>query len=398
MIDLPKSVRAILEQLGQNGFAAYAVGGCIRDSLLGLPVHDWDLTTSATPDEMMTCFAGERLLPTGIRHGTMTLLRNGIPYEITTFRRDSGYRDHRRPERVDFVRDLREDLLRRDFTVNAMACDSGGRLSDPFGGQNDLRLHILRCVGEAEVRLKEDALRILRALRFAACYDLTPEPQTEKALFALCDTLVVVSRERVLQELRRMLCGKSAGKITARFFPVLCAAVPGLTHEPPPLPEDFPNDEPARFAWFFSGHPASEADSFLHALRAENHLRREVNAILSLLPQVPDTSLPVLRRQLAEYGEPALRGALRLSAVCGRNPADAQTALDKLLETESCFSVHDLALNGADLLALGFRGPAIGEAQRLLLEAVFSGRCVNTRDSLFEEVKHVLPQLSKTST
>lgn len=218
----------------------YAVGGCIRDSLLGLPVHDWDLTTSATPDEMMTCFAGERLLPTGIRHGTMTLLRNGIPYEITTFRRDSGYRDHRRPERVDFVRDLREDLLRRDFTVNAMACDSGGRLSDPFGGQNDLRLHILRCVGEAEARLKEDALRILRALRFAACYDLTPEPQTEKALFALCDTLVAVSRERVLQELRRMLCGKSAGKITARFFPVLCAAVPGLTHEPPPLPEDFP--------------------------------------------------------------------------------------------------------------------------------------------------------------
>ena len=397
MIHLLPSVRAILQQLEQNGFAAYAVGGCIRNSLLGLPVHDWDLTTSATPDEMTACFAGEHLLPTGIRHGTMTLLRDGIPYEITTFRRESGYIDHRRPDRVDFVRDLREDLLRRDFTVNAMACDSTGRLSDPFGGQNDLRLHILRCVGDAETRLKEDALRILRALRFAACYDLTPEPQTEKALFALCGTLAAVSRERVLQELRRMLCGKSTGEITARFFPVLRAAVPGLMHEPPHLPSDFPNDEPLRFAWLFSGHTASEAESFLRVLRAENRLRREVTAILSLLPQVPDASLPVLRRQLAEYGETALRGALRLSAVCGRDSADTQIALDRLLENETCFSVRDLALSGTDLLALGFRGAAIGETQRQLLEAVFSGRCVNTRESLLEEISR-LPPSFKTLT
>ena len=199
-IPIPASVCGIIGRLNRAGYEAWAVGGCVRDSLLGRTPHDWDLCTSALPEQVAEVFRGERLLPTGLAHGTQTLLEDGKPYEITTYRVELGYSDGRHPDAVAFTPSLTEDLARRDFTVNAMACHPTLGLADPFGGQTDLQAGVLRAVGGPKQRFSEDALRILRALRFAAVYGLAVEEHTARAARTLAPRLALVSRERVTQE------------------------------------------------------------------------------------------------------------------------------------------------------------------------------------------------------
>ena len=179
---LPNSVREALLRLNEAGFEAWLVGGCVRDRLMGAEPHDYDITTSATPAETAAVFAGERIIETGLRHGTVTVLLSGEPLEITTFRTEAAYSDHRRPDAVRFTRSLREDLARRDFTVNAIAMDADGRLCDPFGGRADLEKKILRAVGDPEARFREDALRILRCARFSSVLGFAIEPATAAAM------------------------------------------------------------------------------------------------------------------------------------------------------------------------------------------------------------------------
>ena len=227
-LTLPAPVSDLLGRLTRAGFSAYAVGGCVRDSLLGFEPHDWDICTSALPDQMQEVFRDFRTVETGLKHGTLTVVVDHVPYEVTTYRVDGDYTDHRHPDSVIFVDDLVKDLARRDFTVNAMAWSPDAGLQDPFDGQQDLSSKLIRCVGEPEQRFEEDALRVLRALRFAAVYDFTIEPDTASALRKKAPDLKMVAGERIREELLKLLCGKAAGRILREYPEVLAEIIPEI--------------------------------------------------------------------------------------------------------------------------------------------------------------------------
>ena len=229
LITLPSPVSFLMNRLYRAGFSAYAVGGCVRDSLLGQAPHDWDICTFALPEQIQHVFADQRLVTTGLKHGTVTVVLDHIPFEITTFRVDGSYSDHRHPDGVIFVRDVREDLARRDFTINAMAFSSSGGLVDAFEGQRDLDRHIIRCVGDPSLRFEEDALRILRALRFASVYDFTVDPLTDEALRRLAPTLRRVAAERIREEFIKLLCGPGAGRILRSYPRVIAEFLPEIS-------------------------------------------------------------------------------------------------------------------------------------------------------------------------
>ena len=226
-LEIPAYVRETLTALETAGHQAYCVGGCVRDSLLGRMPEDWDVTTSALPEETMKVF-GNRAIPTGLKHGTVTVCCQEGKVETTTFRRDGVYADHRHPEQVTFTPDLTEDLARRDFTVNAMATDLRGTVYDPFDGQADLQEGILRCVGDPERRFSEDALRILRCLRFAAVLGFSIEPETGKALLTCRNLLREMAPERVHEELTKLLCGPWAASVLRRYPDVIGAVLPEI--------------------------------------------------------------------------------------------------------------------------------------------------------------------------
>ena len=226
-LKIPAYVRETLTALETAGHQAYCVGGCVRDSLLGRMPEDWDVTTSALPEETMKVF-GDRAIPTGLKHGTVTVCCQEGKVETTTFRRDGVYADHRHPEQVTFTPDLTEDLARRDFTVNAMATDLRGMVYDPFDGQADLQEEILRCVGDPERRFSEDALRILRCLRFAAVLGFSIEPETGKALMTCRNLLREMAPERVHEELTKLLCGPWAASVLRRYPDVIGAVLPEI--------------------------------------------------------------------------------------------------------------------------------------------------------------------------
>ena len=235
MMTLPSQVHTALDRLKAAGWEAFVVGGAVRDALRGCAAGDWDITTDAEPEQVEQVFSGERLIETGLRHGTVTVLIDGLPLEITTYRVDGGYSDHRRPDSVTFTRSLRADLLRRDFTMNALAYNPQTGLVDICGGAEDLARGVVRCVGEPERRFREDGLRILRALRFASVLGFTIEPETAAAIHRCAELLRYLAAERVLSELTKLLCGQNAGAVLREFSDVhpgaaadvrLCAAQP----------------------------------------------------------------------------------------------------------------------------------------------------------------------------
>ena len=228
MLTIPAGANFILRRLMENGFDAYVVGGCVRDSLLGLFPHDWDICTSARPEQLQAVFADCRVIETGLKHGTLTVLRDRIPYEVTTFRVDGGYTDHRHPDSVSFVSNVVDDLARRDFTVNAMAWNPLTGLVDAFHGQEDLRAGIIRAVGDPQTRFTEDALRILRALRFASVYGFRIDDATSQAAHDLRNTLTDVAAERIRVELAKLLCGQGAADILRAYPDVLFVLLPQL--------------------------------------------------------------------------------------------------------------------------------------------------------------------------
>ena len=227
---LPAPVRSILSTLQQQGHSAFAVGGCVRDSLMGRAPHDWDVCTSARPGEIKAAFPGKCLSAPGIRHGTVTVLLEHTPYEVTTFRTDGAYSDHRRPDSVRFVRSVTDDLARRDFTVNAMAYSPAAGLIDPFGGAADLAAKRLRCVGEPARRFSEDVLRVLRMARFAATMGFSVEPQTAAAALAKCGALTEVAIERSRAEFCKMLCGRHVARVLRNYRALFEPLLPCLSH------------------------------------------------------------------------------------------------------------------------------------------------------------------------
>ena len=430
---LPAHITFCIDALEQAGFAAYCVGGCVRDWVLGLQPHDYDLCTAATPCQIKAVFSDFPLVLSGEKHGTVSVVMEHELVEITTFRTEGGYTDTRHPDWVQFVTSIEEDLSRRDFTVNAMAWSPTRGFADPFGGREDLKSKTLRAVGDPGARFTEDALRILRGVRFAVRFGLTAEPATEEAMFHLAPLMDNLARERVFDELCKLLPLVTAADIL-RFAPVLVQAIPELkpsrgfdqrnphhlydvfTHTahvveavpPEPAlrlaallhdvgkPATFTLDETG--CGHFYGHDelsAEMADDILRRLRASNELRhRVVNVIRRhMKPLTPNKRS--LRRRLAKYGTEgvwdllALQRADRTGTGTGDTAAldEAETLIREILEENACLSLKDLAVNGRDLMALGFTGKAIGNCLNTLLAQVLEEQLPNDRDALLQAAR-----------
>ena len=428
---LPPNIQNCIDLLEAAGFAAYAVGGCVRDACLGRNPHDYDLCTGALPAQTEAVFRDFRLVLAGEKHGTVTVITEDGPVEITTFRTEGGYRDNRHPDWVKFVPDIQGDLARRDFTVNAMAYSPTRGFADPFGGREDLRNHVLRAVGDPEARFREDSPRILRGVRFAARFGLTPEEHTMQAMLSQAGLMENLARERVFEELCKLLLVAKAEDIT-RFAPILAAVIPELapmigfdqrsphhaydliTHTahvvegvPPTLPlrwaallhdtgkvKTFTLDATGR--GHFYGHAkdsAAIADDILRRLKAPTALREEVVPLIGrhMTRLQPDRKL--LRRQVSKYGFPMVEAQLALQqADMGSKGtveddgsavfAEVRQLLADLKAEDACLSLKDLAVNGNDLMALGFQGRAIGACLNRLLELVVEERLPNKKEAL----------------
>ena len=396
-IKLDPGAALLLDALHGAGHAAYAVGGCVRDSLLGLDPHDWDLCTSARPEQVIALFGEEKCIPTGLQHGTVTVKQGGRLYETTTFRTEGAYSDGRHPDAVCFVPDVREDLARRDFTINAMAYSAEEGLIDPFGGRDDLASHLVRAVGEPERRFEEDALRILRLYRFAARFGFAIDPATGAAARALGPHLDCVSAERIQEELLKLLAAPRPGSYLEPA--VLAVVLPEL--EPEKQPERFaelcrtidriePTAEnvPARLAALLCPLGEAGARKALRKLKCSNALTDEVTALEREAPGTPSSDQTLMaKRLLGRYEQPTIQ---RLTALCSaRHPEQAgafaalRAEAERLTAENACCRVSQLAVNGRDLMAAGVRpGPGLRQVLNALLEAVITGQTPNEKDAL----------------
>lgn len=433
---LPEQIARCLQMLESAGYAAYLVGGCVRDDLMGIPPQDFDLCTAALPEQTAAVFAGIPQDLTGIRHGTVKLLMEGMEVEITTFRREGSYQDNRHPDWVEFVPDIREDLARRDFTVNAIAYSPSRGYVDPFGGRADLQSGILRCVGEPERRFREDALRILRGMRFAARFGFLPEPATLDAMIGLAPLTDALARERVYQELSGFLLKAEVSDLL-RFAPILAQVIPELSptlgflqHSPhhaydvfthtahvtaavapvlslrwAALLHDigkvpcFSQDENGR--GHFKGHAqvsAQMADAVLHRLHAPTQLRETAVWLIDHHMTVLQPEEALLRRSLSRYGRERLELLLCLQEadMKGKGTREHENSqryprlreiLSQLDAQEGRLTLKSLKINGNDLIALGMSGRQIGDCLNRLLEQVLSGSLENEKSALIQAAK-----------
>lgn len=387
-MEIPGYVGQVLGKLERAGFEAWCVGGCVRDALLGRAPADWDVCSAATPAQAKSAL-GMPTAELGLRHGTVTALTGSGPVEVTTFRREGAYSDHRRPDQVFFTQSLEEDLRRRDFTVNAMAYHPARGLRDPFGGREDLAAGVLRCVGEPSRRFGEDALRILRCLRFAAVLGFRIEDNTKKALFDSAGLLRAISAERTRAELSRLLAGPWAGEVVGEYLHILRVVLPEL---PENMQMDFLHNLPAapavRWAALLWQAPDEDAGRAMERLRFSKRDRQETGQLLAHRGE----PLPIPRRRiqalLGELGAEQFFFLLDLLAYTRPAPQREETARARALAGEMlaqgvCLSVGDLAVNGKDLLGAGCpAGPGIGRVLTALLEEVQAGRLPNEKGPL----------------
>lgn len=389
-MNIPNTVLQGISLLNQAGFEAWLVGGCVRDTLLGIPPHDWDICTSATPSQMQQVFSAFRTIETGLKHGTLTVLVDEYPLEITTFRLDGEYLDGRHPKQVTFTQSLADDLSRRDFTINAMAFHPEKGLVDLFSGRKDCREGILRCVGRAATRFDEDALRILRALRFAARFGFQIEENTANAILLKAEKLHQISAERIAAELNGLITAQGAAGILQQFAPVVFTVLPALNQEKwayslsllPHLPPD------VALRWAALMHPLGEetARQILQQLKMSNQLRDTVCSLVRYhaLPIAPDT----LQHALMEVGDKLLFPLLTLQSALAQgsgtvfNAAILQEQARQLIKSGACYTLAHLSVKGSDLADLGITGPAIGQTLHHLLEQVALCRLPNEKEAL----------------
>ena len=442
-MNIPQGPDEILNRLTAAGFQAYAVGGCVRDSLLGTVPGDWDICTSALPEETEACFSDLRVVETGLKHGTVTVIFQGVPYEITTFRSDGNYLDHRRPQQVNFVRTLKEDLLRRDFTINAMAVGLDEEIQDPFGGRQDLTDGIIRCVGDPDTRFTEDALRILRGLRFASRLGFSIAPETAAAMERNKNLLSYVSGERIYKELTGILIGTYAQSVLEQYGGVLAAVLPEIQpsmgflqrnpfhnrdvwqhtlealgkSRPDPIvrwalllhdlgkPDCFTLDD--RGIGHFYGHPQRSmelAEQILDRFRGDKKTRDTICLLVRDHDREAPATIKNARRWIARYGRDNVRLLLEVKR-CDclahvdtpktraryNNLMEMTRLIRECLETEQCFSVRDLPVKGGDVMALGVpAGPQVGRILARLLDDVLDGACPPERETLLERLKQVI--------
>ena len=444
-MDMPKNVDTAINLLQSAGFEAYAVGGCVRDSLLGKTPNDWDITTSAKPEDMKSVFADFHCIDTGIKHGTVTVVIDGEPLEITTFRLDGEYEDNRHPKSVTFTSDLGADLGRRDFTVNAMAYSKMTGTVDLFGGQNDLKNKIIRCVGDPDRRFNEDALRILRALRFASALDFEIEEKTAQSLLKNRALLGKISEERIAKELLKLVCGKGAKRILTDFAPVLFEILPELqpmyknSHDNPHhcydiyehtliAVESIDPEPTLRFAMLlhdcgkpavkkfdengvahFYGHQRISAEisaQILARLKVSNKFRDEILFLVSNHDRWElYENTEKMPRYLSKFG---LDGVLKLlkvmrADVLAQSPeyryrldqiADAEETAKNLAAQKPCLSLSELQINGRTLMDIGIpQGRKLGAVLAQLLDEVIDGVTKNTQEALTTRAREIYSEM-----
>ena len=430
---LPEAVSRCMTALEEAGYPCYAVGGCVRDACLGLMPHDYDLCTAALPQIIREIFSDRQLVLAGEKHGTVGVVTESGVIEITTFRTEGGYQDSRHPDWVRFVNRIEDDLARRDFTVNAMAFSPTRGFADPFGGREDLKKHTLRAVGEPRARFEEDALRILRGVRFAVRFGLSVEENTMRAMLETAPLMEKLARERVFEELCKLLPLVSAEDLL-QFAPILTQVLPELsptvgfcqhsrhhaydifTHTahvtatvPPKLPlrwaallhdvgkvPTFSQDEAGE--GHFLGHAkvsAQMADAALLRLKAPTALRQQVVTLIEKHMTLIVPERKTVRRWLSRLGAQTLEQLLRLQeADMGSKGTGIPKELEQIVEIRrlmaeidaenSCLSLRDLAVNGHDLMALGYTGKEIGQALQKLLDQVLDETLPNEKTALLE--------------
>ena len=436
-LTLDPGAAALLDTLHAAGYAAYAVGGCVRDSLLGRTAHDWDLCTSALPQQVMELFGAEQCIPTGLQHGTVTIKYGGQLYETTTFRTEGSYTDGRHPDAVQFVPDVREDLARRDFTINAMAYNEAEGMVDPFGGQKDLQGGLLRAVGEPQQRFTEDALRILRLYRFAARFGFALDTATARAARQLAPHLDCISAERIQEELAKLLAAPQPG---AYLEPAVLAVVlpeltPAALEAAKPVVDACPAGEenlPVRWAALLGALGEADTRRVLKRLRCSNACIEETAILVretagqgvcgsfsedrplgwdpaaagsragdGMARFVSEEKAPAhagevaIRQLLGRYG---LRTVERLCALCAALHPQAAPACTfaaqraRQLEAEGvCCRVSQLVVNGRDLMAAGIpAGPALRRVLEALLDGVIRAEYPNEKPALLAAAQKII--------
>lgn len=399
-IRMDEGAAELLDTLHRAGYAAYVVGGCVRDSLLGLTPHDWDLCTSALPQQVMELFGAQRCIPTGLQHGTVTVKQSGALYEITTFRTEGTYTDGRHPDEVHFVPDVREDLARRDLTINAMAYNEKEGLVDPFGGQADLQSGIVRAVGVPRQRFTEDALRILRLYRFAARFGFAIDPPTAQAAQELCAHLDCVSVERIEEELAKLLSAPAPAAYLDKK--ILLVILPELSSEAlaaaKPVVDACPagaENLPIRLAALLLSLGEDGIRRTLKRLRCSNALIEEAAVLVrEAVPGVPVSLNIYARRLLGKYNLCTVQRIAALGTALQSERAADFAALSELAEQLDadgvCCRVSQLAVNGRDLMAAGIpAGPGIRKVLEALLDGVIREEYPNERQALLAAVQQL---------
>ena len=432
-----KDIDEILERLELSGFEAYTVGGCVRDMIMKRPVHDTDITTNALPEQIMNVFSDCRVIPTGIKHGTVTIMKNSTPYEITTYRIDGEYKDSRRPESVEFTKNITEDLARRDFTMNAIAMDRHGNIADPFNGQADIADKIIRCVGDPVQRFSEDALRIMRAVRFASQLGFDIEEKTAEAIHSMKGRLKNISMERIRSELDKLLCGEHCVKVLLEYSDIITSVIPefgpsiGFDQHSPYHKYDVwehtvraigyaPADnvkmrtallfhdiaKPACATFDRNGrghflkHGPVGAEMTQDIMKRMKYDGETVSYAVMLIARQSKKVFDrvAVKKMMADIGDNLFFELMELKKcdnlakndfVFEENELFNQLISEgrSIIENNECRSLRDLAAKGNDLMEIGLNGKDVGNALSELLKLVLEGKLDNIRDDLINYAK-----------
>ena len=371
-MQLTRDVEFIISRLEEQGYRADVVGGPVRDFLRGHTPSDYDITTSALPDEIKAAFSDMRTVDTGIKHGTVTLILGGAGYEITTYRIDGEYRDSRHPESVSFTSDIEEDLARRDFTMNAIAYSHRFGITDPFFGREDIKSKIIRAVGDPNKRFSEDALRILRALRFASCLGFSIEKQTKEAVFSKAHLLKNISAERIYSEWIKLLSGERAYEVITEYRDVISVFLPELSELRMPSAHAFSAAEVdvRQMSLFYLSCGEECADKFALAMRrlkTDSDTRRLGERVLSCVGKFERSTSAQIGRMLMDIGVSYAKKVVALEETLGIGDGDGINKIDEYISSGEPYLLSHLAIGGDELREIGFSGADIGEALSYLL-------------------------------
>lgn len=378
---IPRQINQIMDNLTRAGHQAFVVGGCVRDVLMGKKPADWDICTSALPEEIKECFSEETTIDIGISHGTVAVVINKVAVEITTYRIDGEYHDNRHPEKVVFTRSLEEDLARRDFTINAMAYNPERGLVDLFGGRMDIRKQVIRCVGDPEKRFGEDALRILRGLRFAATLGFNVTENTAKAMSACKDGLNFIPIERINMEFLKLVKGAYADEVIKKHSEIIKVFAPELNEDNLNLIQGQKNEDVVFLCTIFQGN----VETTMRRLKFTKKMINEAKAVSSGENIHIEADPIQIKNLLREFGRLILEMMLSVKENYGEDMSECRRIVEEIYDSHQCYAIHQLAIDGQDLIRAGFApGPEIGRILNALLDYVIEHPEANKKELLLD--------------